>query len=76
MRDESQLYDAYDVGAVDGVRRSRWSAALGAVVSLAVLGAVVVWAYNLGVRDAADVPVVRAVEGPARMRPDDPGGAQ
>jgi len=75
MRDESQLYDAYDVDA-GGARRSRLGAAVGAFVSLAVLAGVVVWAYRLGVRDATDVPVVRAVEGPMRVRPDDPGGAQ
>ena len=75
MRDESQIYDAYDVDA-GGARRSRLGAAVGAFVSLAVLAGVVVWAYRLGVRDATDVPVVRAVEGPMRVRPDDPGGAQ
>lgn len=75
MRDESQLYDLYE--EVDqGARPSRLGAALAAGVSLALLAVVVFWTYRLGVRDAYEVPVIRAVEGPARLRPEDPGGAR
>ena len=48
----------------------------GAAVFLALVGAMGVWAYSLGTRDAAQVPVIRAMEGPARIQPDDPGGLQ
>jgi hypothetical protein len=75
MRDDSQLYDVYDDVGSDAPR-SRLGAAVMATVSLAVLAMVVVWAYRLGVRDAAEVPVIRAVEGPMRVRPEEPGGAQ
>jgi hypothetical protein len=75
MRDDSQLYGLYDEVDQDA-RPGKLGAAIAATVSLAVLALVVVWAYRLGVRDAAEVPVIRAVEGPMRVRPEEPGGAQ
>jgi hypothetical protein len=76
MRDE-QHYDVYrDVDEAPARRGGVWRAALAAAVSLAVTGAVVVWAYRLGVRDAYEVPVVRALDGPSKIRPEEPGGAQ
>ncbi len=81
MRDE-QHFDVYrDVSERDpadarSARGRALRAALAAVVSLAVTGTVVVWAYRLGVRDAYEVPVVRAIEGPSKIRPDEPGGAR
>ena len=48
---------------------------LGALVSVALIVGVAVWGYRLLVRDVSGVPVVRAVEGPSRILPDDPGGA-
>jgi len=48
----------------------------GAVVFLGVVSAMGLWSYRLGTRDAAEVPVIRAMEGPARIQPEDPGGAQ
>ena len=48
---------------------------LGAVVSLALIVGLGWWGYQLLVRDVAGVPVVRALEGPMRIAPDDPGGA-
>lgn len=47
-----------------------------AVVFLALVGTMGVWAYRLGTRDAMDVPIVRAMQGPARVAPEDPGGYQ
>jgi hypothetical protein len=35
-----------------------------------------VWGYQLLMRDVTGVPVVRALEGPMRVAPDDPGGEQ
>lgn len=46
----------------------------GAFVSLALIAGVGVWGYELMVRDVSGIPVVRAVEGDMRVRPDDPGG--
>ncbi len=47
---------------------------IGAVLSLALLAGLGVWGYKLAVRDVTGVPIVRALEGPMRIQPDDPGG--
>ncbi|WP_118134377.1 SPOR domain-containing protein [Oceanicella sp. SM1341] len=75
------MQDPYDSHPDDSdhTRRSRTGAAgkwLGAVVSVAMIGAVGVWTYKLGERDASAVPVILAMEGPAKVQPDDPGGLQ
>ena len=80
MRDEFE--DDYYV-ADDGVRQgwrgrfsARLSTGLGAALALVVIGGLVSWGYRLGQRDASAVPVIRAALGPAKMQPDDPGGAE
>jgi hypothetical protein len=47
---------------------------LGALTSLALIGGLSVWGYQLAVRDVSGVPVIVALEGPMRVAPDDPGG--
>jgi hypothetical protein len=74
MRDDSYFDEIEVVETV--TRRPRWASAAGAVLSVVTLALLVTWAYRLGVRDAQSVPVIRAVEGPARIRPEDPGGAR
>ncbi|WP_372885320.1 SPOR domain-containing protein [Shimia sp.] len=49
---------------------------IGALASLALVVGTGVWGYKLLMRDVSGVPVVRAVEGPMRIQPDDPGGSQ
>lgn len=49
---------------------------LGAVLSVALIAGVSVWGYRLMVRDVSGVPVVRAMDGPMRLSPADPGGRQ
>ncbi len=46
----------------------------GALTSLALVAGVAVWGYKLAVRDVTGIPVIRAIEGPARVAPSDPGG--
>ncbi|WP_128254212.1 SPOR domain-containing protein [Falsirhodobacter deserti] len=46
----------------------------GAVSSVAMVVALAWWGYHTTVRDVRGVPVVRALEGPMRITPDDPGG--
>ena len=46
----------------------------GTVCSVLVLLGAVYWAYELAVRDARGIPVVRAAEGPLRIAPTTPGG--
>lgn len=49
-----------------------WS---GGLISLVLIAGTAVWGYKLLVRDVTGVPVVRALEGPMRVAPDDPGGS-
>lgn len=49
---------------------------VGAVVSLSLVAGIGYWSYNLMVRDVTGIPVVRALDGPMRISPDDPGGRQ
>lgn len=45
-------------------------------LSIAVLIGFAYWAISLGTRDPNEVPIIRAMEGPARITPNDPGGQQ
>lgn len=49
---------------------------IGAILSVALIIGISVWGYRLIARDVTGVPVVRALEGPIRVIPDDPGGRQ
>jgi SPOR domain len=46
----------------------------GALLSIVLIAGLAVWGYKLAMRDVTGVPVVRALEGPMRIQPDDPGG--
>jgi len=46
------------------------------LASIALVIGVSIWTYKLGQRDAREVPIVAALEGPARVAPDDAGGLQ
>lgn len=48
----------------------------GAFVSLGLVVGMAVWAVQLAARDVSGVPVIRALEGPMRSAPEDPGGTQ
>ena len=47
---------------------------LGGLMSLALLVGIGYWGYGVVMRDVSGVPVVRALEGPVRVQPDNPGG--
>lgn len=49
---------------------------LGAVMSLVLLIGGGFWTWQMMQRDVSGVPVVRALEGPVRVAPEDPGGSQ
>ena len=51
----------------------RW---VGAVASVSLVIGIIYWGFLLGQRDATEVPVIRAMEGNARIVPDDPQGTQ
>lgn len=45
-------------------------------ISIAVIGGFGYWAISLGARNPNEVPIIRAMEGPARVQPENPGGKQ
>ncbi|TGD65018.1 SPOR domain-containing protein [Tabrizicola sp. WMC-M-20] len=47
----------------------------GALCSLALIAGMALWGYRLAVRDVSGVPVIRAIEGPMRVAPPNPGGS-
>ncbi|NNE82291.1 MAG: SPOR domain-containing protein [Silicimonas sp.] len=46
----------------------------GALLSILLIAGLATWGWKLWVRDVTGVPVVRALEGPMRVAPVDPGG--
>lgn len=70
--------DATDPPYVDGLtfgqKLAAWSRAAGAIASLALVVGIGYWGYTLIIRDVSGVPVVRALQGPMRVQPDNPGG--
>jgi cell division protein FtsN len=63
---------------------TRWRARLvrvasvwgGALLAVALIVGVALWGYGLTQRDASAVPVIRAALTPAKVQPQDPGGAK
>jgi hypothetical protein len=72
-----QSYDGYgyDSGYAGTGGLASFMQWTGAVVSLVLVAGLCLWGYRIAVRDVSDVPVIRAIEGPFRVQPDDPGGA-
>ena len=62
----------------DGVAASSAAAVvvnwIGAILSVSLVVGLSVWAWQLTVRDVSGVPVIRALEGPMRVAPENPGG--
>lgn len=77
MRDlYSDDYESVAVGDADRVIPESLRKLTGAAMFLGLIAALGLWSYRLGTRDAAEVPIIKAMEGPARVQPEDPGGAQ
>lgn len=53
---------------------ARITSMVGAAMSLALVGGLGYWGYDLMVRDVTGIPVIQAMEGPMRVQPDQPGG--
>lgn len=68
------LAAAAPAAPVLGPRAERIVNVAGAVGSVALVVGLGWWGYDLAMRDLRGVPVVRAMEGPMRIAPDDPGG--
>jgi hypothetical protein len=72
----AEMQDARPGAVHEGVATlATYTNMTGAVLSLALIAGVGVWGYKLVMRDVSGVPVVRAVEGPMREQPADPGGS-
>ncbi|MEX3016025.1 SPOR domain-containing protein [Gymnodinialimonas hymeniacidonis] len=67
---QDQAQAAADVSRV--TQLINWA---GAVVSIGLVVGMAIWAWQLLMRDVTDVPVIRAMEGPMRVAPENPGGA-
>lgn len=57
-------------------RASRLVHLAGAACSVALIVGMAVWGYKLAVRDVSGIPVVRALAGPMRIAPENPGGEE
>lgn len=70
-------FDPYENGyPLAAGRTGRLVNLAGAACSVALILGLGVWGYKLAMRDVTGVPVFRAVEGPLRIAPADPGGKQ
>ncbi|WP_308915558.1 SPOR domain-containing protein [Jannaschia sp. LMIT008] len=73
-------YFGSDYGAEDGARMGDalrgfgWTNWLGALTSVGLMAGAAWWAVDLTMRDVSAVPIIRAMEGPMRIAPEDPGG--
>lgn len=66
---------AYDAPAGSGGAANLVNRA-GGLLSIGLVIGACVWGYQILSRDVSGVPVVRALEGPMRVQPEDPGGSQ
>jgi len=73
----SAPYQDSDIQQGQGPRAASLVNWLGGVASLALLGGLALWSYNLVLRDVTGVPVIRVVdERPMRVAPENPGGTR
>jgi hypothetical protein len=64
----------YDGGPPARNWRRQAALALGAAAALGLIWALSVWTTGLMTRDPAEIPFLRAAEGPFKVAPEDPGG--
>ena len=77
MRDlYSDDYESVAGGTADRLIPEGVRKLAGAAIFLGLIGALGLWSYRLGTRDAGEVPIIKAMEGPARVEPANPGGLQ
>lgn len=69
-------YESVAVGGDTALIPGNLRRMAGAAVFLGLVAALGLWSWRLGTRDAAEVPVIRAIEGPSRLEPADPGGTR
>jgi hypothetical protein len=77
--DFDDFEDAVYAPVRDPLRAQRYGRMLnyaGAASSIALVLVLAAWGYKLAMRDVNGVPVMRALAGPMRMAPADPGGQE
>lgn len=67
-------FDSAYAGGDDRPLATQFVNVAGAVLSIALIVGLAAWGWQLLKRDVAGIPVVRALEGPMRIAPEDPGG--
>lgn len=75
MSEYEEQYNEADYVAPLGLARLAISW-IGAVASIALIVGLVYWVFQLGTRNPNEIPIIRAMEGPARTQPENPGGSQ
>lgn len=71
-----RVHKAHDGKIIRAGRAGRLVTLTGGIVSLGLVVGMAVWAVQLVMRDVSGVPVIRALEGPMRSAPADPGGVR
>ncbi len=69
--------DGYGTAEGQGLRQQRVARLVnlaGALSSVALVAGFAIWGYKLAVRDVTGIPVIRALDGPMRIAPENPGG--
>jgi len=72
--DYSEAFDYADTRGRKGAGVSSMLGWLGAACSVALVAGLGWWVYDLAMRDVNGIPVIKALAGPAREAPADPGG--
>lgn len=57
-----------------GARIARLTHYFGAIISVGLMVGLLVWGWQLVMRDVSGIPVIKAIAGDARTAPDEPGG--
>lgn len=72
-------YDRYAAAGYDGhaaaPRRRSYMTMAGGLMSLALALGAGWWGYKIAIRNVVGIPVIKAMEGPMRVAPENPGGA-
>lgn len=73
---DTQLGEFYGTVTRRRVSVKAWTGLLGTMISLGLVVGIAAWGYQLMLRDVNGVPVIKALGGPMRVQPADPGGTR
>jgi hypothetical protein len=75
MSGNEEKYNDADYVAPLGLARLALSW-IGAIASITLIVGLTYWVFQLGTRNPNEIPIILAMEGPARSQPENPGGTQ